>query len=88
MTFRHVQPRLGSIVLLAAMLILSGCAAKLPKLPVCDGKHRRDANPYGTVLPGAPNAGPVRAPGEATKPADNPLAKTSTVDGHHFYSSC
>lgn len=34
---------------------LAGCAGqKLAKLAVCDGKHLRPGNPYGSILPGAP----------------------------------
>ena len=34
---------------------LTGCSTpQLAKLPVCDGKDRRAANPYGVTLPGAP----------------------------------
>ena len=28
-----------------------GAAPKSPKLAQCDGKHRRTANPYGSILP-------------------------------------
>ena len=38
-------------------LALAGCATHSePKPAVCDGKHRRPANPYGSVLPTAPEA--------------------------------
>lgn len=30
--------------------LLGGCQAGGPKPTVCDGKHRRTANPYGSVL--------------------------------------
>jgi len=34
--------------------LLTGCASlKDPEPPVCDGHHRRPANPYGSVLDGA-----------------------------------
>ena len=40
----------------AVALALAGCATHAePKPAVCDGKHRRPANPYGTVLPSAPD---------------------------------
>ena len=40
----------------ALALALAGCATHSePKPAVCDGKHRRPANPYGTVLPIAPD---------------------------------
>ena len=42
---------------LALALALAGCATHAePKPAVCDGKHRRPANPYGSVLPTAPDA--------------------------------
>lgn len=47
------------IFLVAALVLLTGCATDSQKLTVCDGKHRRPANPYGTVLPGAPTAQPA-----------------------------
>lgn len=41
--------------LTVALLLLAGCATHHdPKPAVCDGKHRRPANPYGSVLPNAP----------------------------------
>lgn len=46
-----------------ALLLLVGCASQgEPKVAVCDGKHRRPANPYGSVLPSAP-APTAGAPG-------------------------
>lgn len=37
------------------LLALSGCTgAHIKKPAVCDGKHRRPANPYGSVLPTLP----------------------------------
>jgi hypothetical protein len=54
-------------ILILAGLALAGCASSnLSKPPVCDGKHRRAANPYGSVL--APKTRPstlAPAPGEA-----------------------
>jgi hypothetical protein len=36
-------------------LLLAGCASRPdPKLSTCDGKHRRPANLYGSVLPTPP----------------------------------
>lgn len=54
-----------SALLAAALLLLAGCASE-PKPAVCDGKHRRPANLYGSVLPAAPAADaptPAPAPG-------------------------
>ncbi len=37
------------------LLALSGCmGSHLKKLPACDGKHRRPANIYGSILPTLP----------------------------------
>ncbi|RZT46444.1 hypothetical protein EV283_3393 [Sphingomonas sp. BK036] len=50
--------RLRCAVLLMAIgsgVGLTGCTGqKLAKLAVCDGKHLRPGNPYGSILPGAP----------------------------------
>ena len=43
-------------------LVLSACASQIPTPPVCDGEHRRPANPYGSVLPGG------EAPSSLSKP--------------------
>jgi hypothetical protein len=56
------------LILLAAAL--GGCATSTTKsLPVCDGQHRRPANPYGSVLDPAPQATGSAAPEAAPKPA-------------------
>ncbi len=61
---------------LAALVItltgpLAGCATtKTPKLAVCDGRHKRPANPYGSVLPGAPPV--VYVPGKKGVPVAVP----------------
>jgi hypothetical protein len=49
--------------MIAVVVALSGCASLRPeKPPVCDGKHRRPANPYGSVLnPAAPPVAPAPA---------------------------
>ena len=31
-------------------LALSACASEFGSLPVCDGNHRRPANPHGSIL--------------------------------------
>jgi hypothetical protein len=39
----------------AACLILAACASAPPAPPkTCDGRHRRPANPYGSVLQAPP----------------------------------
>lgn len=95
MTARFVYARLVGSAMISATIGLTGCAGKLPKLAVCDGKHRRDANPYGTVLPGAP----PRAPADTWAPPSEPLkgdaaptvpppAKTSAAAAPSNYASC
>lgn len=37
-------------------LVISACAGQIATPPGCDGKHRRPANPYGSVLPGGGEA--------------------------------
>lgn len=41
-------------VIAASLPMSTSHAAKPKKLPVCDGKHLRDVNIYGSVLPGSP----------------------------------
>jgi tRNA A37 threonylcarbamoyladenosine synthetase subunit TsaC/SUA5/YrdC len=66
------------IVLLPVLTLLIGCAStQSPKVAVCDGKHRRPANPYGTVLPSVQLAGQGAA---TTPPAIKPLTG-STAPG-------
>jgi hypothetical protein len=56
-------------VLIAAALALAACSSTGgKKLAVCDGKHLRPANPYGTVLAPATvggTSGPSAGAGEA-----------------------
>ncbi|GGE97642.1 hypothetical protein GCM10011404_33520 [Sphingomonas prati] len=50
---------------------LAGCATtKTPKLAVCDGRHKRPANPFGSILPGAPAV--VYVPGKKGVPVAVP----------------
>lgn len=53
------MPRL--LVLLGCALVLAGCANPLTahRLAVCDGKQRRPANVYPSVLPGPPSPPPA-----------------------------
>jgi hypothetical protein len=56
------------LILLAAAL--GGCASSTAKsLPVCDGQHRRPANPYGSVLAPAPTAKGTATPPTPAAPA-------------------
>lgn len=74
------------VLILAASLTLAACSSTgAKKLAVCDGKHLRPGNPYGTALApaaeGAPTA-PVQGAPEA-KP------KTlSSVAAPHSFGSC
>ncbi|HEY1926596.1 MAG TPA: hypothetical protein VGG92_03955 [Caulobacteraceae bacterium] len=55
------------LILLAAAL--GGCATSTAKsLPVCDGQHRRPANPYGSVLDPAPASAPAASAEAAPTP--------------------
>lgn len=81
---------LAGAALAAMALPLVACAtSRPPKLAVCDGKakHRRDANPYGSVLPGAPVVAPAtgdQRPG--TLPPPPP--KTSAIAVPSYFASC
>lgn len=49
-----------AVLTVAAALALAACSSTGGgKLAVCDGKHLRPANPYGTVLAPSPEAGAV-----------------------------
>jgi len=86
-----------SIISIAALVALgaplASCAtSKTPKLAVCDGnpKHRRDANPYGSVLPGAPAPGPVPL-GDKKHPVMSPPPpppETSAISVPSHFASC
>jgi len=52
------------VLMLIAVLALGGCSTLgKEKAPSCDGKHRRPANLYASVLD--PTAPPAAAPGPA-----------------------
>ena len=58
---------------------LAGCTGtRLTKLPLCDGHHRRSANPHGSILPSLP----IPQPPSAAEPA-----KTSR-NNTRYYPSC
>ncbi len=68
------QLRNASRILFVALALqpLSACAALGdPEPPVCDGRHRRPANSYGSVLVPAPR--PTEAP-----PPSSPAAPDGT----------
>jgi type IV secretion system protein VirB7 len=53
-------------------LTLGACATSPRALPICDGKHRRPANPHGSVLdptgPAPTAASPIPAPPSPAAP--------------------
>ncbi len=57
-------------LLVAARLVVAGCATTAgSKLPVCDGKHLRPANPHGSVLDPSTSPTPAARAAEATEGA-------------------
>ena len=74
-----------TIVTTAAALALTACASTGGgKLAVCDGKHLRPANPYGTVL--APTEGGPPSPAAASD-----AAKPKTLSSNaapKWFGSC
>lgn len=66
-----------SILILSAAIALGGCTTLgSEKAPVCDGKHRRPANLYGSVL--SPASPPTAAPAKpAALSAISPASFTS-----------
>ena len=69
----------------ALCLALGGCATASPKtLAVCDGRHRRPANPNGSVLV-AP-APPQPSPSAAAAPRPAKPAKTAALTAS--YAPC
>lgn len=59
------------ILVLGATLALGGCSTfGKDKAPVCDGKHRRPANPFGSVL--NPPPPPAAPPGPASNAVPSP----------------
>ena len=87
---------LSIAALVALGLPLASCAtSKTPKLGVCDGnpKHRRNANPYGSVLPGAPAPEPMpqddgKHPPMLPPPPPPPSPQTSAVAVPSYFASC
>jgi hypothetical protein len=71
------------IALVASVILaLAGCAHSPDGKPaVCDGRHRRPANPYGSVLPifpGQPDAKPTQPGAKASPPP--PPGPLSAID--------
>jgi hypothetical protein len=85
--------RARHFAMLAVVLANTGCAStKADKVAICDGKHRRPANAYGTVLPTIPLPGAPAAASPPTPDPDKPPAATATpgpqsrLDGRSFAS--
>lgn len=58
-------------------MALSGCmGTHIKPPPVCDGKHRRTANPNGSILPSLP----VPQPASAAPRPDQPEVKAPTPE--------
>ena len=84
------------IIVAAGALALGGCAGAHVKAPVvCDGKHRRPANLYGSILPTLPVPlpasrsggqsmvvpGPGPGPLPAPRPAPSPMPAPAPETG-------
>ena len=73
-------------LILGASIALGGCSTLAnDKAPVCDGKHRRPANLYGSVL------NPAKPPAAAPSPvASSPAAKPDVLSAipPASYPSC
>ena len=82
------------LTMVLGVLALGGCAGShIKKVAVCDGKHRRPANLYGTILPTLPvplppsQAGtrslvaPGPAPGPGALPAPPPAPPSTPLPG-------
>jgi hypothetical protein len=68
---RMMRRRVTSILVATALFVPANAltaASKSPKLAKCDGKQRRPANPYGTILPTVdPQAGTTTSPARASE---------------------
>lgn len=71
--------------------VLSGCTGThIKPPPVCDGKHRRPANVYGSILPSLPVPVPpsqsggqsLVTPPAGDPPADAPATAPAAKGGH------
>lgn len=65
------------------VVALAGCAHKNPdgKPAMCDGRHRRPANPYGSVLPVFPGQSDAKpAPSDAKAPPPPAPGPLSAID--------
>lgn len=76
-------------LVLAAFVALTGCAQSgPPEVAVCDGKHLRPANLYGSVLPEAaleqPKTAPVTDPAVVSPSNPTKSPTISQIDPHSF----
>lgn len=73
MKMRRSKKCATGLLSLLALLGTAGCVSpKLPRLATCDGKHLRDVNIYGSVLPGAEPQAPPDTPEAAPTPPPPP----------------
>ncbi len=72
-----------AILVVSAAVVLGGCSTLAnEKAPVCDGRHRRPANLYGSVLNPAPS--PAAAPSSApSSPTAKPDVLSATPSASH-----
>jgi hypothetical protein len=74
------------VLSLLAVLALSGCASTGGgKLAVCDGKHLRPANPYGSVLAPAASGQSVMPPAAAGEAKPRKLSSAASSSS---FGSC
>ena len=65
--------RTTSILVIALAIASAGCASPGGgALPVCDGKHRRPANPHGSVVDPAAAATSAASPADPAIGANHP----------------
>lgn len=74
------------LLTLMAMFALAGCASTGGgKLAVCDGKHLRPANPYGSVLAPTTTGQSLTPPAAGAEAKSKPLASAASPDS---FGSC
>ena len=64
---RHYVKLAALGIMLIAPVTLTFAASKSPKLVLCDGKHRRPANVYGSILPTVDPVSGAVTPASAAK---------------------
>jgi hypothetical protein len=48
---KNISMVLAAMLMLGVLVAKADAASKSPKLAKCNGKQRRPANPYGSILP-------------------------------------